>query len=279
MSISDILVPVLSARADEPALAAADQLHAQLEHASVSVLAFLRGPIRQEAILSADGGVWASVAEPIADSLDPNRRQRSLLARRLERFADKPRINFIEIESGAEADSVGLVARAAGLVVMMRPFGIGEESFRRAMFESALYEAGRPLILVPPRRSAKSIGKVVLVAWDGSREGARAMADAHPILERAENIYVFSIDVGARDGPAGADASAHLRRSGLRCHQRTVSGQRHEIERLLLGECAALDVDLLVMGGYGHPRIHEFLFGGVTRALIRASPISLFLSR
>lgn len=281
MCVRDMLAMVVSATDDEPVLETAQQLRTRFEGAHVSVLAFLQKPQVKSRIEMPDAAVMGGVAfvgertQAQSGALEES----ILLSRRLERIGGRTPLRRIEIASGAEADLAGLEARCVGLTLMMRPAGLANEPFRRAMFESVLYESGRPLILTPPEWRNKPLGRVVLIAWDGSREAARAVADAQPLLAEAEAVHVFSIHVAGRNGPSGMALGAHLRRSGLRCHQRTITGARHEIESLLLGECAAVGADLLVMGGYGHARLHELLFGGVTRSLVRASPIPLFISR
>jgi nucleotide-binding universal stress UspA family protein len=117
---------------------------------------------------------------------------------------------------------------------------------------------------MPPRR--------VVVAWDGSREAARATHDALPLLRLAEEAIVLIVDardLGARVGQEpGADVAAHLTRHEVRTRVKRVTSDRTGIGELILAQAGAEDADLLVMGGYGHSRFREMLLGGVTRHVL-----------
>jgi nucleotide-binding universal stress UspA family protein len=278
MSLREVLAIVISRREDEPAIAAAERMEKALG-TRISVLEFYKAAdqatawtLRQDEPDWSDGDL-AVKTRPRAVS------ESARLKRRLERFTRPVSIKRLQMLDGAGADWAGIEARRASLAIMMRPAGLSSEPFRRAMFESALYESGRPVLLMPPERRSKAIGRNIVVAWDGSRAASRALADAEDLLFQADFVSVVTIDTGARDGLPGHDVAAYLRRNGLRCQQRAIPGARHEVEALLIAECEAVDADMIVMGGYGHARLHEMLFGGVTRALVKGAPLPLFISR
>ncbi len=273
-SVGDVLAMIVSTREDEPVLAAAAQL-ATAHAATVSALLFDKAPEPSEAG-AVYAGLWVLAPEaPRSTSKD----EMSALARRLREAPGRVSVKRIQVAIGADIDRAGLEARRADITIMLQPRGGRDAAFRRAMFESVLYESGRPVLLVPPGWRGAVLGKTILIAWDGSREATRAVADAQRMLTGAERVLVFEVNVGPGAGLPAADLVARLRRLGLQCHYRSVLGSRAEVDSLLLREAEAIGADLIVMGGYGHARLQELLFGGVTRSMIRTSSVPTFISR
>jgi len=273
-SVGDVLAMIVSTREDEPVLAAAAQL-ATAHAATVSALLFDKAPEPSEAG-AVYAGLWVLAPEaPLSTSKDEMR----ALARRLRKAPGRVSVKRIQVAIGADIDRAGLEARRADITIMLQPRGGRDAAFRRAMFESVLYESGRPVLLVPPGWRGAVLGKTILIAWDGSREATRAVADAQRMLTGAERVLVFEVNVGPGVGLPAADLVARLRRLGLQCHYRSVLGSRAEVDSLLLREAEAIGADLIVMGGYGHARLQELLFGGVTRSMIRTSSVPTFISR
>lgn len=273
-SVGDVLAMIVSTREDEPVLAAAAQL-ATAHAATVSALLFDKAPEPSEAG-AVYAGLWVLAPEaPRSTSKD----EMSALARRLREAPGRVSVKRIQVAIGADIDRAGLEARRADITIMLQPRGGRDAAFRRAMFESVLYESGRPVLLVPPGWRGAVLGKTILIAWDGSREATRAVADAQRMLTGAERVLVFEVNVGPGAGLPAAELVARLRRLGLQCHYRSVLGSRAEVDSLLLREAEAISADLIVMGGYGHARLQELLFGGVTRSMIRTSSVPTFISR
>jgi nucleotide-binding universal stress UspA family protein len=140
------------------------------------------------------------------------------------------------------------------------------------------------LLVVPYVGAPTTIGNNVLVAWDGGREAARALTDAMPLLRRATRVTVGCLDPGA--SARGADSAGRERLGGyLRRH-----GIAAEIDYTKLGpgdipigdwilsRVADLGCDLLVMGGYGHPRWREQVLGGATRTLLSSMTVPVLMS-
>jgi nucleotide-binding universal stress UspA family protein len=168
-------------------------------------------------------------------------------------------------------------ARYADVTIMDRP----DDDLRRSLFESVLFGAGRPVLLAPADWPGPC-GRNIVVAWNASREAARAVADAAPLLERAEKITIVTVDAkpswsGHGEAP-GADIAAHLARRGLKVDVRNVDGMGRDDGAAILEECAAIDADLLVLGGYGRPRLQELIFGGVTRHVVTSAHLPIFIS-
>jgi nucleotide-binding universal stress UspA family protein len=127
---------------------------------------------------------------------------------------------------------------------------------------------------MPPRRA--------IVAWDGSREAARAAHDALPLLRLAEEAIVLIVDardLGARAGQQpGADVAAHLARHGVGARVKRVTSGGTGIGELILAQAGEEGADLLVMGGYGHSRLREMLVGGVTRHVLEHTTVPVLFA-
>jgi nucleotide-binding universal stress UspA family protein len=120
----------------------------------------------------------------------------------------------------------------------------------------------------------------VLVAWNGSREATRAVHDALPLLRRAEQVTVLSIDPdpAAERRLPGAHVSRHLTRHGVTVQSPTITGADGAVGDLLLSYVADHDIDLIVMGAYGHTRLREVVLGGATRTLLRHMTVPVLMS-
>ncbi|MBO0905564.1 universal stress protein [Jiella sonneratiae] len=146
-----------------------------------------------------------------------------------------------------------------------------------------LFETGRPILFVPREGRFAEIGRYPVVAWNGTREAARAAFDALPLLAGADLVRVLSIDPhrgGGREGLApGDDLAASLARHGLTVETATTYSGEITAGDALLNHLAEVGADLLVMGCYGHSRIREMLFGGVTRKILREMTAPVLMSR
>src|SRR5262249_55597424 len=126
---------------------------------------------------------------------------------------------------------------------------------------------------LPPKRA--------LVAWDGSREAARAAGDAVPLLRLAEDVVVLTVDAqksgGRYSDDPGSGLTAYLGRHGTKARVKAVRSSGG-IADTILAQIAEEQADLLVMGGYGHSRMRELMFGGVTRAILESAPTAVLVA-
>jgi nucleotide-binding universal stress UspA family protein len=146
--------------------------------------------------------------------------------------------------------------------------------------ESALFESGRPVIIVPYIQKAPLKLERVMVCWDGSRAATRAIADAMPLLHRSGRVEVVIVtnERGKNDEIEGADMGAHLARHGLNVEvNRTALGDI-DVADVILSHAADAGSDFIVMGGYGHSRLREFVLGGVTRSIMRTMTAPVLMS-
>ncbi|MGH1571324.1 universal stress protein [Methylobacterium sp. P31] len=122
------------------------------------------------------------------------------------------------------------------------------------------------------------MGRRIVVAWKDTREARRAVREAWPFLRNAEAVSI--VTVGSDAEALGAnDISDALEQRGIRCRAVLVDKIRSRVSAEILRIAAEEKADLLVAGAYGQARVHEFIYGSVTRDLLEASPISCFLSR
>lgn len=150
----------------------------------------------------------------------------------------------------------------------------------RGLIEAALFESGRPLLIVPPGHSAFN-GRHILVCWDGSAGAARAVADALPFLRAAEAVEILCV-VGEKDLSntlPGADLAAHLARHGVRVSVTTsCEGKNRDVDDIIRDTALALGSGLIVCGAYKRSRLSEWVLGGVTDALLRSCPLPLLMA-
>jgi nucleotide-binding universal stress UspA family protein len=146
--------------------------------------------------------------------------------------------------------------------------------------ETTLFESGRPMIMVPYIQKAPFKTDNVIICWDGSRTAARAVADAIPILGKSSRIEIVSVtnEGGKEDEIEGADIGQHLARHGLKVDVHRVSRGNIDVADALLSHAADSAADLMVMGGYGHSRLREFVLGGVTRSIFQSMTLPVLLS-
>jgi nucleotide-binding universal stress UspA family protein len=199
------------------------------------------------------------------------------IVKRLSAFARPAEARAVEVTVASVERIAALNAMHADLTILER----SEAQLLTAAFEGALFRSGRPVLLMPPNWRGGALGRRILAAWVARREAARALADASPFLSEAEHVSVVSVDAASspEDGaPPGVDISAQLARHGFDVELRQVDGLGRAAEDVLIDEAHALDADLIVMGGSGHSRVREFMFGGVTRSMARKSPLPVLLS-
>jgi len=179
---------------------------------------------------------------------------------------------------GGGATAFAHIARRFDLAVVgqaQRERGASEE----LMIEGALFESGRPVIVVPYiQKQGLSLARV-LACWDGSRTSARAIGDAMPLLERAKAVdLVIVTEERKKDEITGANMNEHLARHGVAVNVKRIAKADLAVEDAILSYAADSGADFMVMGGYGHSRLREFILGGVTRGVLASMTVPVFMS-
>ncbi|UYN94607.1 MAG: universal stress protein [Enhydrobacter sp.] len=148
--------------------------------------------------------------------------------------------------------------------------------------EAIALSTGRPILVVPHIGAKKPIGKNVLLCWNASRESARAATDALPILQKAAKVMVLVIDPHTspegHGAEPGADVATWLARHGVKVTvQRDVAADA-DVGNVILSRAADHDIDLIVMGLYGHSRMRELVLGGASRTVIASMTVPVLMS-
>ena len=147
------------------------------------------------------------------------------------------------------------------------------------LIEAALFETGRPTVVVPYIQKGDIKLGHVLVCWDHSRNAARAVADAMPLLacsDRVEVIMVTNKDDG--DELPGTGIAQHLARHDLNVELKRLTSGNLDVSDVILSYAADCGADFIVMGGYGHSRLREFILGGATRGILRSMTVPVLMS-
>ena len=171
---------------------------------------------------------------------------------------------------------IGSYGRVFDLIVLGRP-GRAPENPRLPPLEAALFESGKPVLIVPPV-APKTIGKNVLVAWNRSTEQAHTNAFALPLLRMAEQVTVLTVEGGSVEGPSGEDAARHLRRNGIKAKALTLEPGARAGGEIILEQAAALGCDLLVKSAYTQSRLRQMIFGGATRHILANATLPVFMA-
>jgi nucleotide-binding universal stress UspA family protein len=230
-------------------------------------------------------GVEAS-PELIAQQIESARATAKAIAEKAEeriRLSGRPgEVRRASVQLSAVADTVARHARYADLTVV--GFGVNGDASPQLQeaFDGVLFDSGRPVLVAPARLPASTGFDKVLIAWDGGKQAARAVSDALPILSRAREVAIAVVDpeisdFGLGEEP-GADVALYLSRHGLKVDVRQIPSGGRSVSEALTLSAREWGADLVVMGGYGRSQWREFLFGGVSRALLDQSEIPLFMA-
>lgn len=187
---------------------------------------------------------------------------------------------ILRIDFAQAAEQFSRIARVFDLAIVgqAEPEATAVEAM---IAESTLFESGRPIIIVPYIQRAPLKLDRVMVCWDGSRAAVRAIADAMPLLQRADNIDVVSVT--SKHGKQkeliqGADMGLHLARYGFKVNVTHIPRSDVGAADALISHCAESGADFVIMGGYGHSRLREFVLGGVTRSMLSAMTVPTLMS-
>jgi nucleotide-binding universal stress UspA family protein len=180
--------------------------------------------------------------------------------------------------SGA-ADQFGQLARRFDLVVVGQPEG-DKAAPDEVVDEGVLFESGRPVIFVPFIQKIGLKLDRVMVCWDGSRAATRAVADSIPLLQKAKTVEIVLVAAKGfkADEAPGVDLAKHLARHGLQVSLKRITSPEIDVASTILSYAADSNADMIVMGGYGHSRLREFVLGGVTRSILETMTVPALMS-
>ncbi len=288
MTYRTILVPVTGSRGDAAvfasALAVARPFAAHLQFLHVRVDA-----TQMAVTMAADGG-GAILTSGLVEQLEAEADQREQRARQaFDEFCRREGLALLEEpggqsgpsaqwlrELGSEPASVVDHGRAADLIVLGRP--VNGEGVTPETIEGALLESGRP-VLIPPAAPLAALPPKVAIAWNATRELARAVGAATPLLALAKESVILTVAEEERvSGEEAARLASSLRWHGIPVSTRHLEPSEEGGPDTLLA-AAVEQQALLVMGGYGHSRLREWIFGGFTRRVLHADvPVPVLIA-
>jgi nucleotide-binding universal stress UspA family protein len=285
--IKTILVPAAgnetSAACCAAALAVARTFAAHIDALHVRI-----DPVEVAVAMSADGA-GGTLLDGIIDGLTRDADQGEAKARsRFDEFCMREELPLVStsegasakpsaqwhVETGQEARWMTTYGMTADLVVASRGIA-GDNAVARSNLEALLLETGRPLLIpgaAPPR-----LGERVAVAWKPTPQAARAVGYAMPFLARAKEVAVLTVEEeeGRRDG--AERLVRYLAWHGVKAVAERIAPGAHGPAETLLAAASAR-AELLVMGGYGHTRLREWVFGGFTQRVLADAPLPVLLA-
>lgn len=273
--IKDIVVN-LGLGAKDPAGDYAVALGEALE-AHVAGVAFAYEPVIPGAVM---GGIPPEFIE--AQRTEADKRAKEAVAR-FEAAAKRAGLSaesrVISASVSAAADQFARIGRRFDLVVVGQADpdqGIQDE----VVDETALFESGRPVVYVPFIQKGGVRLDRVMVCWDGGRAATRAVADSMPLLKKAKQVEIVMIASKSAKGDeiAGADLGQHLARHGLKVDVKRITSPDIDVASTILSYAADSSADMIVMGGYGHSRLREFILGGATRGILESMTVPVLMS-
>lgn len=179
-------------------------------------------------------------------------------------------------------ETIGQRARYADLTIL-GPELLDDGAFKLRAVNGGLFESGRPLLIVPSDSKPTLTPKVVLLAWDSRIEAARAAREAIDLMAAADSVHVTLIDPQAThtgNGPEpGADIAAYLARHCCKVTVDRLPSSGYTVAEALRQHAVDISADLVVMGAYGHSRLRERIFGGVTKSMIDEAALPILMAR
>ena len=273
--IKDLVVNLgLGARdqAAEYAISVAETFGAHLLGIAVSYEPVIPGTVM--------GGIPPEIIE--SQRTESDKKARAAISRfeqAVKRAGISAESRIISTSISGAAEQIGRIARRFDLSVIGQPErqkSLPDE----VIAEGVLFESGRPVIFVPFIQKGGMKVDRTMVCWDGSRAAARAIADAEPFLKKAKQveIVIISDKPSKNDEVPGADLGQHLARHGLRVDVKRITSPDIDVPSTILSYAADSSADMIVMGGYGHSRLREFVLGGATRGLLESMTVPVLMS-
>jgi nucleotide-binding universal stress UspA family protein len=181
-------------------------------------------------------------------------------------------------EDGRQNAVVGMTGRVYDLIIVEQPEKLA--SIAEATLEDALFESGRPVLMVP-REIRGELGEIVAVAWNGSTETALTVALAMPFLKQARQVVIINVaaPLMPEPGPDGEELAHALERHGIPVLMQSATGRAKAQGESFLRIAMATGADLLLKGAYTQSRIRQMIFGGATRHIIMEAKMAVLMAR
>ena len=290
MTIQKILVPFLTTQTGKCALDAGIVMAKHFKaHLDVAHL-------RQQLMIPA-GSYYPLAVNYIEQNVDALKKAQDELAAELKNLftenAEKSGVNILDDEKHDQSKGATAMwsdldaklpydlatrARVADMVVVARQAGKAA-SYEFDILEDIIFQSGRPALVVDTERELSAFPQTVMLAWDGGREGARAMTAALPILQQAEMVIVTAIGDMAWAVEPPERAAAFLRLHNVHAtHLHVRDEKKQDSAEVFLDLTAKKKADLVVMGAYSHYKWREVLLGGFTRHMLQNAQLPVLMS-
>ena len=185
------------------------------------------------------------------------------------------------IDRGTVATLAARFARYADLT-LLSPQRPGYEAMQSWVMNGALFELGRPVLLLPRGPTVFPVAKRVIIAWDASVEASKAVQASIGLMQAAEEVHAVLIDpVPSFEGHGpepGADLATYLGRHGIETTVHRLPREGRETGAMLRRTAGDLGADLIVMGGFGHSRLRQRIFGGTTTSMMKEAPVAVLMA-
>lgn len=224
------------------------------------------------------GGIPESVIE---EQREENEKAAKAAVAQFEAAAKdiKHETRMVPASLAGAADTFGEIARIYDLAIVGQSERdrVGPEEL---IVEGALFGSGRPILLVPADYQGGMRLDRVLICWNGGRNAARATANAIPFLRRANAVEIITVgtEAAAAAEASANDLSRHLARHGIKAEVKRIEPGNLKVSAAILDYAAISGAGMLVMGGYGHSRLREFILGGTTRGVLAAMTVPTLMS-
>jgi nucleotide-binding universal stress UspA family protein len=227
----------------------------------------------------------------VASSIWVEERQRNIekleaevesLKESLKRYGISYEVESLWLDSAYADTDIGDHARYCDLVVVGPSLSGDNDELKWHTVNGALFEAMRPVLIVPDGKIPSLIPKTILLAWDSTLEASRGTREALDIMAGAK-VHITLVDPDATDGrngeEPGADIALYLARHDINAIVDRLPSAGRDVSDVLNQHAIDISADLIVMGGYGHSRLRERIFGGVTRTMIKTPKLPVLMAR
>lgn len=181
--------------------------------------------------------------------------------------------------NGYPPSAIASQARLADLIVLGKPLAGADGRKAMTLMGEVVLGVGTPVLAVPEGANGFDISATAAIGWNGSAEAAAAVRAAVPLLQRASSVTVVTVaEEEAQHSIPRDDVLAYLSRQGVKTTVETLEKGEPNIAEALIGTLSRIGAGCFVMGAYGHNRMREYLFGGVTRRMLSDLPVPLVLA-
>jgi nucleotide-binding universal stress UspA family protein len=285
--VKDLIVHLDGSPADETCIEQAESIASAFE---AHLTGLFTNSLPDYGMLTPMDG-WAAAAYVLADleqeALRTGDATEQRLSLRFKQLGVTNEVRRLDAMPSELASRTAEEARLADLFVMARPSKetAADDEVRDTMvLESVLFESGRGILVVPPQRLVSAGIRRVLVCWRDTRETARAIGEAIPFIAKSTETVVLIVDPEGRSAcrtgrtAPGTDVARHLERHGAGVSVVVRESAGRAVSDVILDQARRMSADLIVLGGYGHSRLREWVLGGVTADLLNGSEFPLLMA-